>query len=429
MPTIRPLRALRYGRDLLPDLDRLISPSVAGEPEDRNPVGDVLPANVRHLVRGDRGPLAADDEPPFTHAARLLSRWKEDGVLVRDPRPAFYIYEQRIDGIERRGVVTLVRLGEDRLLPHEVARGGSTGTLRDQLAATRCQLSLVFAVVPDRSGALAEYLAGKPGFHLGEVRDGDGVLNRLWRDEDPRNHVALAEALRDEPAVIADGHHRVEAALLHQTERAGGQPVTRERPYDYVMTLLVPASAPGLRSLPTHRVCEQLGPAGLAAFDQLGDRFAVEELELGDEAGFLDGDGVRFVLVRSGRVQGLTLRDTEATRRALATLPEALREVEPAVLGATVLDPVLAAEAAAGGDAEDGGGAASGSSFNHNRATAEQVAARAYAGEVAAALLVRPVPNQRVVAVAEAGERMPPKSTNFSPKPAKGLLINSLVSF
>ena len=50
-------------------------------------------------------------------------------------------------------------------------------------------------------------------------------------------------------------------------------------------------------------------------------------------------------------------------------------------------------------------------------------------GEVEAAFLLRPVPNEQIVSVAEAGLLMPAKSTNFQPKPIKGLLMNSLVSF
>lgn len=435
VPILRPLRALRYGRDYLDVLDDLISPAVRGEPLDRAEVGEVHPYNVRRLVRGDTGPLATDEEPDFTHAARLLARWKEDGILTRDGRPALYIYEQRTEQIQRRGVVGLVRLdreGNARLLPHEMARGGSTGTLRNQLAATRSQLSLVMAVVPDRKGTLAEYLDGHPGQNDVEVFDGKGVQNRIWRDQDPAVHLRLTEALREEPAVIADGHHRVEAALQHQAERAGGQPVTRERPYDYVMTLLVPQNEPGLVSKPTHRVCERLGGAGQNVLDELGDLFVLTTLNREATQEFLAGDGVRFVLVRPGRILGLTLRsDTEAVQKALTALPPALRHVEPAALGALVLDPLAAAETGASWNSNEGdtGGAASNSTFSHNRTSSEDVLARAFAGEVDAAFLLRPVPSHQVVSVAEAGQLMPPKSTNFHPKPIKGLLMNSLVSF
>lgn len=432
VPIVRPFRALRFGRDQLNHLDELISPAVRGEPENRKVVGDVHPFNIRRLVRGDEGPLAGPDEPAFTHAARLLQEWKEDGVMVRDARPGIYVYEQALGETIRRGIVCLIRLNDGKLMPHEVSRGGSTRTLSAQLAATRCQLSLVMAVVPDREGLLSSYLSSQPGQPWFQVVDGKGVRNRVWLDEDPAHHLRLAEGLRDEPAIIADGHHRVEAALDHQRQRAESAPSHREAPWDYVMTLVVPASDPGLTCRPSHRICETLGASGWDFLSRLGESFEITELETPDAAeGWLAQDGPpRFALVQRGAVKGLVLRGG-VDAPDLSALPEMLRQVDAAVLGELVLDPLIAAQL---GDAwsangEDTGGAPSGSAFSHNKASAEEIAQRAFSGEIDVAFLLRPTPAGQVVAVAEAGGLMPPKSTNFQPKPIKGLLHNSLVSF
>ncbi len=431
MPIVRPIRALRYGQDQLPHLDELISPAVRGEPEDRNVVGDVHSLNIRHLVRGDHGPLATEDEPPFTHAARLLRQWKEDGVLVRDGRPGIYVYEQAVDSLVRRGIVCLTHLNDGRLVPHELSRGGSSGTLATQLHAMGCQLSMVMAVVPDRQGLLADYLQSQPGRPWMQLVDGDGVRSRVWLDEDPANHLRLAAGLRDEPAVIADGHHRVTAALQHQANMAAEGPARRDSPWDYLMTLIVPASDPGLICRPSHRICASLGAAGLAFLDGLSATFEITALPTRSTARewLAEGGPPRFVLVQKGKIRGLLLRPDAA--RALEVLPELLRDVDAAVLGALVLDPLAAAEHGQAWSRADGdtGGAASGSAFSHNKASAEDIAERAFSGEIDVAFLLRPTPPQQIVAVAEQGGLMPPKSTNFQPKPIKGLLINSLVSF
>ncbi len=444
MPLIRPLRALRYGTDVEPDLGDLISPARHGEPVDRTVVGDVHELNVRQLVRGDRGPLATDDEPPFTHAARLLDRWKQDGVLTRDPRPAMYVYGQRQEGRDRMGLVCLVRLADYEagiVLPHEATRGGSTTQLAAQLGATDAQLSMVMAVVPDASGALGEYLGRAPGRALMEAEDGHGRLNAVWRDEDPASHLGLIEALRDEVAVIADGHHRYEAALRHRAARAAatGSSGRREHPWDYVMMLLVPAAEPGLRCEPTHRVCPALPDGAEAAIAGLDRWFEGTDFE-DDEAllAALDGEtagagadtagagvaaaasrtdlprDVRFAMVGGGRRRLLVLRDDAALP---ASVPDVLREVDAAVLEALVLDRFAPAEGA------------SGSPWGHNASSRSSVAAAAAAGDVALAFLLRPTPPGQVVRVAAAGALMPPKSTNFAPKPAKGLLVASLKSF
>ena len=424
MPIVRPLRALRYGTDHAELLDRLISPATSGEPTDRSVVGDVHPLNVRQLVRGERGPLASADEPPFTHAARLARRWKEDGVLARDPRPSLYTYEQTADGVTRRGMVGLVRLSPwgDRIIrPHERTGGGSTARLLDQLAATRTQLSLVMAVVPDRSGALADFLAIRGGRPVAAVTDGDGRHNRIWRSEDPSAQLAVLDGLKDEPAVIADGHHRYEAALRYQASRAAHGRQRRDHPYDYVMMMLVPTSEEGLRCAPAHRVSPALSEEAVARIDRLSDHFEIGSVESDPALSeFLaDPTGIRFGLVRRDRRQTLLLRADLDHEALLAGLPAPLRTVDAAVLDHLVLSKLEGAVASG----------ASGSTWAHNCSSAADVTARALAGEIDLAILLRPTTPAQILQVAEAGEVMPPKSTNFTPKPAKGLLMNSLVSF
>jgi uncharacterized protein (DUF1015 family) len=421
MPLLRPLRALRYGADHVGRLDRLVSPATAGEPGDRTRVGDVDACNIRQLVRGDRGTLAAEHEPPFTHAARLLERWKQDGVLIRDPRPSYYALEQD-DGLQRRGLVTLVRLspfGEGVILPHEETRGGSKEQLLAQLRATGAQFSLVMGIVPDRSGALRDFL-GAPGDRpLLDVVDGDGVRNRLWRQEDPAAQLALAEALRDEPAVIADGHHRYEAALAWQAECGGSS--HRERPADWVMMLLVPVDDPGLRCRASHRVLDApLSPAAEAALSALDRDFEIQDLPDGDalDAFLRNPGGHRFGLIRPGRRMGLRLRDDAD----LDAVEPALADVDAALAQRLLLDPL-------GWSGASGETGRSGSTWGHNRASSREVAERVLAGDASLALLLRPPRPSQVLRVAEAGALMPPKSTNFVPKPAKGVVLASLKSF
>lgn len=422
MPLLRPLRALRYGNDHLHRLPDLVSPAASGLPADRSQVGDVDAHNVRQLVRGDRGPLATDDEPPFTHAARLLSQWKQEGVLVRDPRPSYYALEQDA-GRARRGLVALVRLAEldeGIVRPHEATASESKEQLVDQLQVTEAQFSLVMAMVPDTQGALRDYLEHLPERPLVDVVDGDGVRSRLWREEDPALQLALAEALRDEPAVILDGHHRYEAAL-EVRRRAGGQG-HRERPLDYVLMLLIPASDPGLQGQPTQRVLtDPLGPEGEAVLAGLDAWFDARDFEGPEDfEDFLaNPGGIRVGLVREGLRRGLRLREGLDL-----PLPPTLADVDAAVAEHLILAPLR--EAAHQDPSATG---RSGSLWSHNASTASEVAERVFAGEAELALFLRAPRPEQVLRVALAGQVMPAKSTNFVPKPPKGLLLASLRSF
>ena len=58
-------------------------------------------------------------------AATLLREWRDDGVLATDPVPALYVYEQRADGWTQRGLIGLVAVGTDAVLPHEDVMPGT----------------------------------------------------------------------------------------------------------------------------------------------------------------------------------------------------------------------------------------------------------------------------------------------------------------
>lgn len=423
MPIVRPLRALRYGPDQAELMPQLISPAVTGEPVDRSVVGDVHEWNVRQLVRGERGPLASDDEPPFTHAARLLQRWKRRGVMVRDPRPALYPWEQRVGESTRRGLVCLVRLnevGHGPVLPHEHIDMARSARLVGQLEALSTQVSLAMALVPDDGGELKAYLDSfrypAPLF----LEDGKGVQNRLWRDESPERLIEVQALLRDRPAVIADGHHRYGAALLHQQRQrtAEGRRARGERPYDYMMMMLVPLGDPGLRSRASHRVYGSLSPAAEALLASVSEHFEAHEVADHDALRrSLDEPGpLRLAVVRPGSRTLLTLRDPQDA--ALASLPAPLRGVDTAEAGALLLDELARLQADAPSD-----------DVAYNALSAQEAADAAFAGELALAVLLRATPPEQVVSVARAGQLLPRKSTNFQPKLGKGLVLASLRSF
>jgi len=434
MPIIRPLRALHYGSDIQPQLGELISPATVGEPTDRREVGEVHEFNIRRLVRGDFGPLAGDDEPSFTHAARLLVRWKEQGILVRDPRPALYVYEQEWQGLVRRGLVSLVRLsphGSPEIRPHEETRGDSTEALLRQLQITSTQLSMTMSMLADEDGALSRFLEGFDSRRAGlQTVDGNGVISRVWRDEDPAVHLELGRALSGQCAVLADGHHRYQAALRYQQWRRETEPRPgrrREHPCDYIMMMLVPTSSPGLLCQPTHRVCERLNRRAQSIVDDFGSLFEMTDVDSDEELfAFLgDSSGTRFAMVRPGRRTTMLLKDRLEKR--LLSLPESVRSVDAAILQELVLEPMDKALGRAADSMADL--ATSGSPWAHNRSSGAEVAAKVLSGGADLAILVRPPAPTEVLRVAMEGGLMPPKSSNFHPKPVKGMLMSSLHSF
>jgi uncharacterized protein (DUF1015 family) len=355
MPLLKPFRALRYAAGAAGPLDPLVSPPydvISPELHER-----LLAASPHNAVR-----LVRPDDPE--EAARLLEEWRRDGILVREEEPAVWLLEEDFTGPDRvrrqrRSLVARVALEPYErgiVLPHERSfpkpREGRLRLLR----ATRTKLSPILMLhggpaPPDPPARPPELEATF-----------DGVASRLWRLE--------PEAVGgvDPPLVIADGHHRYEAALrFHQEEG------TEETAH--VLTALESTADPGLTIFPTHRVARSAPPL------VNGTKDVAEALE---ELAALPRSQAGFVLVRP---EGAAL-----------------------VAAGAGLDTALVDELELEGV--------------RFTADAEEARRAVGAGEAAAAFLVRAPTVGQVEEAARSGERMPEKSTYFYPKLLGGLVFS-----
>jgi len=234
--------------------------------------------------------------------------------------------------------------------------------------------------------------------------------------------VALASA---GPVTIADGHHRYETALRYRDERRMSRACEEDPAFDSVLALLLATSGEELTVLPTHRIVHDLGDDGiatlLAGLDDLFDSHRVErretlEADFGSEAEALDrrsGGRGRFGLwTRDGGAM-LTAR-RPAFEASLPAGSDALRRLDVTLLQVALsrLAGIDEAATAAGRIA-------------YTKSIGEALDAVDLArGGADAAFLLEGTPVRDIVAVAEAGDLMPQKSTYFYPKPLSGLVIN-----
>ncbi len=240
----------------------------------------------------------------------------------------------------------------------------------------------------------------------------DGVRHRLWQVTDRATIEAVQVALSTRRAVIADGHHRYATYRQYQADRRDGG--AGPGPWDRGLAFLVDASTSGPTVHATHRVIPSL-PLG-DAIDRLRDIGRITELP--------DGNPERAItaLAAAGRT-GQAFALTDGSRAVLVSDldPEAVAAAVPAdhaaawrELDVTVAHHLLIRDRWALQDHESVVG------FEHDPAAAVRDAA---GGTV---LLLNPTPVAAVAAVAEAAERMPRKSTLFTPKPRTGLVLRPL---
>jgi len=412
MADVQPFRALHYDLDAAGGLQALAAPPY--DVIDDAQRAELVARSPYNVVEID---LPRADGDPYAHAAEVFEAWQRDGILVRDEQPAIWALAQDYTGPDgvlrtRHGLFARVGIedyGPGKVRPHERTHPGPKEDRLRLTRATRANLSPIFSLYDDPSGAawgaVAAHLDGSP---WGELTDEDGTVHRLWRVTDPAAGAAVTETLAGAELLIADGHHRYETARVYRQE--GGA--------SHVLMCLVALQDPGLTVFPTHRLITGLDQDRREALraaierDWVVTSIDASQLEPTGEGpvrmGYYDAHHKRPLM--------LTLRDPAIADAALPDKPEPYRRLDTAVLEALILKGAL-------GMSEDDISHFNG--LNYARST-EQAREQVEAGEAEAAFFMRGTPVEQVRDVAGAGESMPPKSTYFFPKVLTGMVFNPL---
>lgn len=401
---IRPFRAYRYAGGS--DLTAVVAPPYDQISETtRERLLALSPHNIVRITL-PRAPDAAD---PYTSARRVLDRWLADGVWVPDAEPAVYPYHQtyRVGTTEvTRGMV--IALGEVSeydarvVRPHERTHPAPKQDRLRLLEATRADTGLLFMLVSDPEGELAE-LTRPTGPPLAQARDLRGELHRLWRITEPEVHERLAAFMASRSVIIADGHHRYETAVEYRRRH----PEAR-----WKLMAFCALEGPGLTIWPNHRLVHGLPEFSLARLAAAA-RPWFEVSELPDPRTFTPRPDAFGVVAREG-ARVFRLREEARSRLPWpASTSEAWRRLAVSVLHEGVLRPLLGITDA---DLD--------ARTRVDYVEDQQEAVRLVElGRYQAAFLIAPTTPAELRAVVEGGEVLPHKSTHFYPKLLDGLVF------
>ncbi|MGZ4705126.1 MAG: DUF1015 domain-containing protein [Acidimicrobiales bacterium] len=398
MPRFSPFRGVHYQPDRCDPALVTAPPYDVLDARDRATLAAADPANIVVID------LPVDGEDPYATAGETLRAWLAGGVLVRDETPSFYVYRMTYaddTGSRRRttgvlGALELSRPGEGGILPHEHTTPKAKSDRLNLLRGTDANVSPVWGLSP--AAGLSELLAvDEPPIF--EWTDDAQVTHDLWIVDDPERIAAISAEIGRAPVVIADGHHRYETSLAYRDEqRAAGRDTPAGSGPEAVLTYVVELVDDELTVLPIHRLLSGL-PDGfdlrgaLAEWFEIGPALDRVDAEVADRVA-ADGalvlvtpEGAWPMVPRADRFDGVRDLDTSRLDAALADLPP------------------------------------HGLVFQHG---VEHVVERVSRGDAQAGVLLRPATVGQIVAIAHGGERMPPKTTFFHPKPRTGVVIRLL---
>ncbi len=350
------------------------------------------------------------DAAVYAKAAENLAKLREQGVLVQDEHACYYVYQLQMGAHVQTGLVAAAAVADydtNRIRKHEFTRPDKEDDRVRQITALNAQTGpvlLAYRADAAIDGMLAQVAATKPD---ADVTADDGIVHRIWVIRDAAIIADITARFDAMPALyIADGHHRsASASRIAATRRAANPQHSGEEAYNYFLSVMFPHDQ--MKILDYNRVVKDLhGHTKEAFLAAIAQAFTVavskeqaKPTQRGEFGMYLDGQWYR-----------LQIKPERVPEDPVARLDVSL-------LQANLLDPLLGIKDPRRESRIDFVGGIRGLG---------ELEKRVNSGEMAVAFALYATPMQDLMAVADANEVMPPKSTWFEPKLADGLVSHLL---
>lgn len=405
MVTIKDFKALRPKNNLAKD--------VAALPYDvysTKEAAEEIKKHPRSFLQVDLPAATVDvyDGPINDVAVKNFEAMKAAGIFERDDARNLYVYELDDGTRKQRGLMCLASVDdyvEDRIKKHEKTRREKEEDRVDHIDRLNAQTGPIFLTYRD-DDVIADLIAkGTEGAPELDFTTDDNMTHRVWTLSDRSVVDGLVAAFKEQEALyIADGHHRsasaVRVAKMRREQFGAGDDDTE---YNYFMAILYPADQ--LHVYDYNRVVADLNGLSEEEFlEKLEKKFTVTETD----------DAVRPE--KKGEF-GMYLTDRWYRLNFKGPVPaDVIEALDVSILQDNLLAPVLGIEDPRSDERIDFVGGVRGLKELERRVHED----------MAVAFSMYPTALDELMAVADGGKVMPPKSTWFEPKPRSGLFIHEL---
>jgi uncharacterized protein (DUF1015 family) len=353
------------------------------------------------------------DDAVYAKGAENFRRMREEGVLVRDPVPCLYLYRQtmRIGDRDHAQVglmagASAAEYEADLIKKHELTRADKEADRTrhvEELNANAGPVFLTYRAVPGIDEQVGRLTARAPAADF--VAD-DGIGHTLWVVDDPADIARLVGLFARVPCLyVADGHHRSASAVTYGRRRREANPDhTGNESYNHFMAVLFPHDQ--LHIMDYNRVVLDLhGLAEPAFLDRVRERFDVAPAQAPRPE-----RATEFGMYLGGKWYRLTARP------GTYDAADPVASLDVAILQQNLLSPILGIGDPRKDRRIDFVGGIRGT-HELERRVDEQ------GGGVAFAMF--PTSVEQLMAIADAGAIMPPKSTWFEPKLRSGVVVRT----
>lgn len=410
MVKVRPFAALRPPKEIVEEVaarpyDVMNSAEAAAEAGEKS---------LLHITRPeiDFNPIAGEHEDrSYRKAVDNFCSWQERRYLVMDPKPCYYLYAQGLGGRMQYGFVLCANTDDylnGAIKKHELTRRDKEDDRMKHILIQSANIEPVFFAFKDNdtlAGVIDKIAATEPEYDF--TAPDDGSLHRFWVISDETDISLITETFATIGAFyVADGHHRTAAAARVGQYRSSKNPAhTGQEEYNYFLAVAFPQSQ--LHIMDYNRLVRDLNGFAPQEFVQaLQQDFTVTPLDSADPAPKKLHD---FSMYLGGRWYSLRTKDGRYDDN------DVIGGLDVSLLSDLVLDKLLGIKDLRTDMRIDFVGGIRGLG---------ELERRVDSGEMAVAFALFPVSMDQLIAIADSGSIMPPKTTWFEPKLRSGLAIH-----
>ena len=423
---VKPFKGLRPPKELVEQVESRPYDVLSSE-EARAEAGN-NEKSLYHIIKPEIDfPVGTSEYDPrvYEKAAENFQKFQDNGWLVQDEKPHYYIYAQsmkwKLNFFDREyresrqyGIVLAASVDdymEGRIKKHELTRKDKEEDRMKHVRVCNANMEPVFFAYPDNEvldELLKRYAQTEPEYDF--VAPGDGFHHQFWVVSDEQDMQTITDEFSKMPAMyIADGHHRSAAAALVGAEKQKQNPNhTGQEEYNYFMA-----------------VCFQASQLTIFGYNRL-----LKDLNGLTPNEFLQRLGNHFDIYHHGRSQ--VMRPTRPhyftlyldhqwhslfTRSGHFDRWDPIGSLDVDISSRLIFDEILGIKDLRTTDRIEFVGGIRGLQYLEDRVES---------GDMAAALAIYPVTMKEIMKVADNGKIMPPKATWFEPKLRSGLVVHKL---
>lgn len=375
------------------------------------------PMSLYHIIKPEIDFEQGTDEHEekvYAKAAENFAKFRKAGWLVQDETEKYYVYAQTMNGKTQYGLVVCAHVDDylhENIKKHELTRRDKEEDRMKHVRVNNANIEPVFFAYPHH-GALdalvAEIIKTEPVYDF--VAPGDRVGHHFWVIDDTKTIHCITELFAEIPSLyIADGHHRSAAAALVGLEKRRANPAhTGMEEYNYFMAVCFPDNQ--LNIMDYNRVVRDLN--NLTDEEFIAKLSVNFDVELQGSQTYKPNKLHNFALYLSGKWYSLTAKTGTYDDN------DPIGVLDVTISSNLMLDQVLGITDLRSDKRID---------FVGGMRGLGELQKRVDSGEMRMALALYPVSMKQLIAIADTGNIMPPKTTWFEPKLRSGLVIHELV--